>query len=31
MPVMNLQDTEPTVREYMDTMAGSMCYTYTNM
>ncbi|KAH6991259.1 monooxygenase [Ilyonectria sp. MPI-CAGE-AT-0026] len=31
MPVMALADTEPVVKDYMDTQAGPLCYTYSSM
>lgn len=31
MPVMALADTEPIVKDYMDTQAGPLCYTYSSM
>ncbi|KAH7041529.1 monooxygenase [Microdochium trichocladiopsis] len=31
MPVMELADTKPVVQDYMDTMAGPLCYTYSKM
>jgi tyrosinase len=31
MPVMALSDSEPIVRDYMDTNAGPLCYTYSSM
>ncbi|KAH7032603.1 uncharacterized protein B0I36DRAFT_241275 [Microdochium trichocladiopsis] len=31
MPVLELADTKPVVRDYMDTMAGPLCYTYSKM
>jgi tyrosinase len=31
MPVMYLADKEPVVKDYMDTQAGPLCYTYSKM
>ncbi|KAH8586962.1 hypothetical protein B0O99DRAFT_694994 [Bisporella sp. PMI_857] len=31
MPVMELSDNEPIVKDYMDTQAGPLCYTYSSM
>lgn len=31
MPILELADTKPIVRDYMDTMAGPLCYTYSVM
>lgn len=31
MPVMRLADKEPVVKDYMDTRAGPLCYTYSSM
>ncbi|KAL0930091.1 uncharacterized protein CTRU02_214911 [Colletotrichum truncatum] len=31
MPVLELADTEPIVKDYMDTQAGPLCYTYSSM
>ncbi|KAF6815975.1 hypothetical protein CSOJ01_03244 [Colletotrichum sojae] len=31
MPVLRLADTEPVVKDYMDTLAGPLCYTYSSM
>ncbi|KAI9146861.1 Tyrosinase ustQ [Paramyrothecium foliicola] len=31
MPVIELANSEPVVRDYMDTLAGPLCYTYSSM
>ncbi|KAH7147166.1 monooxygenase [Dactylonectria estremocensis] len=31
MPILELGDTEPIVKDYMDTEAGPLCYTYSSM
>lgn len=31
MPVLYLADKEPIVKDYMDTQAGPLCYTYSDM
>lgn len=31
MPIMNLADTQPIVKDYMDIQAGPLCYTYSSM
>ncbi|KAH7374685.1 monooxygenase [Plectosphaerella cucumerina] len=31
MPVMQLAETEPVVKDYMDIQAGALCYTYSSM
>ncbi|KAF1963475.1 Di-copper centre-containing protein [Byssothecium circinans] len=31
MPAMQLADTEPIVKDYMDTQAGPLCYTYSSL
>ncbi|KAI1030731.1 hypothetical protein LB503_013006 [Fusarium chuoi] len=31
MPVMRLADEGPVVKDYMDTRAGPLCYTYSSM
>jgi tyrosinase len=31
MPVMQLAETEPVVKNYMDIQAGALCYTYSSM
>ncbi|WQF87006.1 Putative tyrosinase copper-binding domain, di-copper centre-containing domain superfamily [Colletotrichum destructivum] len=31
MPVLELSDTPPTVKDYMNTQAGPLCYTYSSM
>lgn len=31
MPVLQLADKAPVVKDYMDTLAGPLCYTYSKM
>lgn len=31
MPVLELVDVEPVVKDYMDTLSGPLCYTYSSM
>jgi tyrosinase len=31
MPILELGDTEPIVKDYMDIQAGPLCYTYSSM
>jgi tyrosinase len=31
MPVMELAEREPLVKDYMDIRSGPLCYTYSNM
>lgn len=31
MPIMDLADTQPIVKDYMDIQAGPLCYIYSSM
>lgn len=31
MPIMELADTQPIVKDYMDIQAGPLCYTYSSL